>query len=262
MEIWLALVTLRRRIVFTPMLLLIMVTSGCTPGIGKFQVSIPSAPPAQAPGNTQGTTHVCPASSVQLAWTASGHVSLSATEGPRYQTPACLAESTLPSQGTRAYATDNHGSIQSCNNDIVFRITASHSFWRRLGPCPGSGCPNADREIIVADALQVPVGNRTDTCANDGYQVQDSISTTNWDPGYAIDTVTLEGSPEVNTLKAAPDRTLTVSHDGKQALFKIGSETSDVFRGTKITGGWVLRLSGCVSAPPALTVTVKLSCTK
>lgn len=153
MEVWLAFVILQRKIVFTPMMLLIIVTSGCTPRIGKFQVSIPAVPPAQAPENTQGMTHVCPASSFQLDWAASGHVTLSATEGPRYQPVACLAESTLPSQGTRTYATDNYGSIQSCKNDIIFRITASHSFWRPLGPCPGSGCPNADREIIVADAL-------------------------------------------------------------------------------------------------------------
>jgi hypothetical protein len=83
------------------------------------------------------------------------------------------------------------------------------------------------------------VGNRTATCANYAYQVQDSIAATNWDASYAIDVVTLEGSPEANTLKAAPDRTLTVRH-GKQALFKSGSESSDVFRGAKITSDWIL----------------------
>ena len=264
MKAWLISIVHLRKLLLPPsVLLLLMAVSGCRPEVKKFEVAIPGTPPApEGSQNTQGTTHVCAGSSVQLSWAALGRVTLSATEGPRYQPPACLAESSVPSQGTRNLTTTPSGGIGTCTDTAVFRITASHNFWRPFGPCPGHGCPNADREIDVRNALDVPVGNRTGDCAGGSYEVGDHIPSTNWDNGFEVNAVTLEGSPVANALRASPGRTLTVIHDGKQAVFQTPSGPSDVFRGTKITGDWTLRLSGCAAPPPALTITVKVSCTK
>ena len=212
--------------------------------------------------NTQGTTHVCPGSSVQLSWDALGHVTLSATNGPRYEPPACLPELSVASQGTRSFKTTAGGIAGACDGDALFRLTASHSFWRPFGPCPGHGCPNADREVIVRDSLDVPVGNRIGDCAGGSYEVVNHIPSTNWDTGFEVAGVSLQGSPVTPALKASPGRTFTVMHDGKQAVFNSTSDSTDAFHGSKITGDWTLRLLGCESAPPALTITVKLSCTK
>lgn len=264
MKAWAISTTFRRKLLFLYVpSLLVLVVSACTPQIKTFQVAIPGTPPApEGAEKSQGTTHVCAGSSVQLSWSALGHVTLSATEGPRYQPPACLAESSVLSQGTRDLTSTPNGAIGACANDTVFRITASHSFSRPFGPCPGHGCPNADREIVVRNALDVPVGNRTGDCTNGAYDVTDHISSTNWDNGFEVNAVTLEGSPVVNALKASPGRTFTVIHDSKQAIFDMTSGSSDVFRSSKITGDWTLRLSGCAAAPPALTITAKVSCAK
>ncbi len=264
MKAWLTSIVLQQRVLLTSILVLLLIAAdGCRPEITKFNVAIPGTPPApEGSQNTQGTTHVCAGSSLQLSWAAMGHVSLSATEGPRYQPPACLAESSVPSQGTRNLTTTPSGGIGTCTDTVMFRITASHDFWRPFGPCPGHGCPNADREIVVSSALDVPVGNRTGDCASGSYEVGDHIPSTNWDNSYEVNAVTLEGSPVANALKVSPGRTFTVIHDGRQAVFQTTSGSSDVFRGAKITGDWTLRLSGCEAPPPALTITVKVSCTK
>ncbi len=239
----------------------LLLAAGCTPQIHNFQVAIPGTPPApQGADQTQGTVHVCPGSSVQLSWDAAGKTSLSATAGPRYQPPACMPEEGVPQQGSRTLGVSGGGSIGNCSGDSLFRLTAAHDFFHFMGPCPGHGCPNADREIVVSNGLDVPAGGRTVECAGDAFTVLSSIASTNWDNVYRVQSVTAEGSAESAALAATPGRTLTVTHDGKQAVFQAGSLSSDAFRGSRITGDWSLKLSGCASPPPALTITIKVSC--
>lgn len=199
---------------------------------------------------------MCPSTSVQLSWQIDGHPSLSASPGERYQpTQECLLVSEVPSYGT--------GLFPTCRDSTtVFRATASHTFWRWYGACPGYGCPNADHEVIVASSVTERIGGRTGDCVTGAYVVTNTRPALDWDDRYSVSTVSLAGPQVVSALEAIPGRTLTVTHDGKQASFRAGVTTSDVFHGGRVAGSWELRLSGCDSPPPALTINVEAHCSK
>lgn len=238
-------------------LAIVTTMAGCTPKIVKFYVTIPitSAPPPETEiAAHQGTIHLCPDTSVELSWEVKGHGSLSATSGPRYQPPACFSMPSIPSKGTRVTGI--------CADDAIFRLTASHTFWRRLGFCPGPGCPNADREVIVASALDERIGNNTGDIRNGAYDVTNTKAALDWDDRYRVGTVSLVGLPVATALQQTPGSSLTVSHDAREAAFNANALTSDVFQGGKIVGIWTLHLSGITSPPVALTMTAHVDCTK
>jgi hypothetical protein len=87
-----------------------------------------------------------------------------------------------------------------------------------------------------------------------------------WDNRFRVDTVSVVGLPIVPVLQQTLGRTLAVLHDGKTATFSAETLTSDTFKGEKLAGTWVLRLSACVSgcAPPpaALDANVRAECSK
>jgi len=87
-----------------------------------------------------------------------------------------------------------------------------------------------------------------------------------WDNRLLVSTVSLAGSPIVPLLQETPGRTLTVSHGAKAATFTADTLTSEIFKGERVSGNWILRLSGCASgcasAPPALVITAHAACTK
>jgi hypothetical protein len=239
------------------LLALVATMGGCTPQIVKFYVTVPitSAPPPETEITAhQGTIHVCPDTSVVLSWEVKGHGSLSATSGPRYQPPTCFSVPRIPSKGTQVTGV--------CADDAVFRLTASHTFWRHSGYCPGPGCPNADREVIVASALEEPIGNITGDIRNGAYEVTNTKPTIDWDDRYRLGTVSVVGLPIATTLQQTPGSSLTVSHDGREAAFNANALTSDVFHGGNIVGTWALRLSGSPSPPIALTMTAHVNCAK
>jgi hypothetical protein len=171
-----------------------------------------------------------------------------------YQPPACFSVPSIPSKGTRVTG--------SCADDAIFRVTASHTFWRRLGSCPGPGCPNADREVIVASAPDVGIGNNTGEIREGAYDVTNIKAAIDWDDRYRVGSVSLVGLPVAATLQQTPGSSLTISHDGKEAAFIANTLTSDVFQGGKIVGTWTLRLSGTASPPAALTMSAHVNCTK
>ena len=242
---------------------LIQVTS-CTPKIVRFNLAIASNPALTASevASHQGTTHLCPGSSIHLDWAVQGGATVSAAIGTRYQLPACFDLPHPPSTGTYDISTSAAGIVESCGSHAVFRLTASKSLWRRSGSCPGSGCPNADHEVIMASDLSEGIGNRTDSCTNGVYEVTNTKPTINWDDRYRVTSVTVEGTGVATVLEKSPGRNLVVLHDGQQAIFTAGDLASDSFRGSKISGTWLLRLSGCASPPPALIAKAQLNCNK
>ena len=239
----------------------VMAATGCTPQIMKFNVSIPTNPPELTSESAahQGTTHVCPSTPVKLDWAVKGHAALSATTGQRYQAPACFSDASVPSSGTRQIANTATQVAGTCGDTAILRLSATHTFWRRLGYCPGPGCPNADHEVTMSIRSE-SIGGRVDECRNEALEVVNTKAVTDWDDHYAVGMVSV--SESLVRVLNTPGRTLTVSHDGKQGTFNSDVVTSDVFRGEKITGTWNLRLSGCASIPPALVINAEVECTK
>jgi len=237
--------------------------SGCKPKIIRFNAAIVSNSPIPAPdvASQQGTIHVCPGGSIQLAWVVQGRASLSASQGERYQPPACFNISNPPSQGTSNISTTTQVT-ESCSDHTIFRLTALKTFWRNSGPCPGDGCPNADREVIVATEVTERIGNNVTGCVNDAYEVTNHRPTIDWDDRYHIGIVSVEGSSVGAFLEKTPGRTMTLLHNGKEVTFSAGTLTSDRLRGTSVSGDWTLRLSSCASPPPALIVKVQADCGK
>jgi hypothetical protein len=223
----------------------------------RLSITIPNSSATEKDiADQQGTLHVCPSTSVQVSWQIDGKPSLSATSGERYQaTQECLSVSEMPSSGTGLFPTCQ-------DNTTVFRATASHTFWRRYGACPGYGCPNADHEVIVASSVTERMGGRTGDCVSDAYVVINKRPALDWDERYRVSTVSLAGPQVTSALEALPGRTLTVTHDGQDANFRAGIRMSDAFHGGGIAGSWELRLSGCDSPPPALTINVEADCSK
>ena len=246
------------------MLSFLMQLTGCTPKITRFNLAIASNPAQTASeiASQQGTTHLCPGSSIHLDWVVQGGAAISAAMGPRYQLPACFELAHPSSTGTYDIRTTAAGIGESCGSHAVFRLTASKSLWRRSGLCPGPGCPNADHEVIVASDLSEAIGNRIRSCTNDVYEVTNAKTAMNWDERYQVTNVSVEGTSMATVLEKSPGRNLVLLHDGKQATFTAGEQTSESFRGSKISGTWTLRLSGCASPPPALTVKAQVECNK
>jgi hypothetical protein len=238
--------------------------TGCKPKIIKFDAAIVSNRPVPTAdvASQQGTIHACPGGSIRLIWAVQGGASLNATQGARYQPPACFHLPNPPSQGEHDISTTKTQMVEACGDHAIFRLTASKTFFRHSGPCPGDGCPNADREMIIASDVTERIGNNVTGCVNDAYEVTNIRPTLDWDDRYQIGIVSVEGSSIEAILEKTPGRTLTLLHDGKDVAFSAGSLTSDRLRGTRISGTWTLRLSGCSSPPPALIVKVQASCSK
>lgn len=239
------------------LLAVVATLAGCTPKIVKFYVTIPTTSPPLTETEIaahQGTIHLCPGTSVKLLWAVKGRASLSATPGPRYQPPECFSMPTIPSKGTRV--------ARTCEDVATFRVTASHSFWRRFGSCPGPGCPNADREVVAAPTLNVDIGNNLADCRNEACEVANTKAAIDWDDRYRVGTVSLVGLPVAATLHQILGCTLTVGHEGREATFDANVLTSDVFRGQRIAGTWNLRLSMCASPPPALVIRAQVDCAR
>jgi hypothetical protein len=243
------------------LLAIIITVPACTPKVVKFNVTIPTNSPAPTEVEVaahQGTTHVCPGTAVKLSWELRGRGSLSATPGLSYQPPACFSVAHVPSKGERVAV--------ACADDTAFRVTASHSFWRRSGSCPGPGCDSADHQVSAATAQDVPIGGRVGDCPNGFCEVTNTKPDIDWDDRFRVSTVSLAGSPVVPVLQQTPGRTLTVLHSTKVATFSADTLTSDGFKGERIAGTWILRLSGCVSGcappPPALVITAQAECSK
>lgn len=239
-------------------------TAGCAPKIIKFNVTVPATVPAPEADviRQQGTTHVCPGTSFRLAWAVKGRASVSASAGERYQAPACFSLPSPASEGTKDVSANATQLAGSCGDSAIFRVTASHSLWRRSGPCPGSGCPNADHEVILASQLTVPIGKSVGNCQGGAYEVTNTKAAVDWDDHYRVGTVSLLGTGVDEALEQDHGRTLTVVHDAKEASFSAAVLTSDIFRGGKVTGTWTLRLSGCASPPRALVLNVQADCSK
>ena len=231
---------------------------GCAePKIVKFNLSILSnAPSPEDATYHQGTLHVCAGSSIRLEWAVKGGASLSASAGPRYQLPACFDLQKPASEGRRDIPATQIA--EACGQDSVFRLSASHTVGQRSGPCPGPGCPNADHEVKVATKVTEAIGNKVGECVNGGYEVTNNKASFEWDDHYRVGSVFVTSLKPV--LEQIPDRTLILSHNNKQASFNASTLTSDAFRGEKISGAWVLRLSNCASPPPALIVRVEAEC--
>jgi hypothetical protein len=250
------------------LLAIIITVTGCTPKVVKFNVTIPANSPSPTEAEVaahQGTTHVCPGTSVELSWEVKGRGSLSATPGLRYQPPACFSVPRVPSSVPRVPSKGKRVAM-ACADDTIFRVTASHSFWRRSGSCPGPGCDNADHQVSAATAQEVSIGGRVGDCPNGACEVANTRPDIDWDNRFLVSRVSLAGSSVVPVFQQTPGRTLTVSHGAKVAKFSADTLTSDVFKGEKVSGTWILRLSGCASGcappPPALVIMAHAECSK
>jgi hypothetical protein len=236
--------------------------TGCTPKIQRFNITIASNPALAASdiASRQGSTHICPNSSIHLDWAVEGRAAVSAAAGARYQLPACFHLPNPPSIGTYDVSTNTAGIVGSCGGHAVFRLTASKSPGHGSGPCPGPECPNADHEVIMASDLSEGIGDRIASCVHDAYEVAITKPAINWDDRYQVSIVSVDGTGVGSILEKTPGRTLVVLHDGKQSTFTAGALTSDAFRGSKISGTWTLRLSGCASPPSALIANAHANC--
>lgn len=239
----------------------VMAATACTPQIKKFNVTIPANPPELASQSValQGTTHVCPGTSIKLDWAVKGHALFSATTGQRYEPPACFSDPSVRSSGTRQIANTGTQIAGTCGDTAVFRLSATHTFRRRLGYCPGPGCPNADHEVTMSTRSE-SIGGRVGECRNDVLEVVNTKAGADWDDHYRVGIMSV--SESLVRVLNVPGRTLIILHGGKQATFNSDVVTSDVFRGETITGTWNLRLSGCALAPPALVIKADVECTK
>lgn len=252
----------RRFIIVCGFLPLVATVAGCYPKVVKFDVAIPSNSPSLTGAEIsahQGTTHVCPGTPLELSWEVKGRASLSATPGLRYQEgQACFSAPHVPSQGKRV--------ANTCADDTIFRVTASHSFWRRSGSCPGPGCDNADHQVSAASTQEISVGGKVAECPKGACEVANTRPEVDWDDRIRVGTVSLVGSPVVPILQQTPGRTLSVSHGSKVATFSGETLTSDIFKDDRIAGTWTLRLSecesGCAPPPPALVMMARAECRK
>jgi hypothetical protein len=206
----------------------------------------------------QGTTHVCPGTQVQLAWRVKGKASLSAASGQMYQEPLCSTVHRVPAKG-QELVQSNSQIASSCGNEAIFRLTASKDFWRWSGSCPGTGCPAADHELVLEPQSGRQIGGKPASCPGNALEVNALMPVVDWDDHVRIGTISVTGSTKQALSDSA--RTLTVSHDGKRASF-FGSFTSDAFRGEKMSGTWILRLSGCDSPPAVLAIVAETSCSQ
>jgi hypothetical protein len=250
-----------RRLSVLVILLAVACTCGCSPQLERFHVTIPSNLPSPESDVSahQGTTHACEGTKVLLSWKIKGKGSLRATTGALYQPPSCFDPGNIPGSGMRTI--DTTGQIaSSCGDRAVFRLTASHTFWRRYGYCPGTGCPGADREVIVKSSFEERIGAKPDECKNEVFHVNNFRSAVNWDDHIQIGQTSVTGP--VKQLLMTSERTLTVSHEGKTAVFSSKNLTSDAFQDQPMFGNWDLSLSGCQSPPAALAVTVETACKK
>lgn len=202
---------------------------------------------------------MCPGTPIKLDWAVKGHASFSATAGQRYEPPVCFSDPTAHSSGTRQIANTATQIAETCSDTAIFRLSATHTFWRRFGYCPGPGCPNADHEVTMSTTSE-NIGGRVGECQNDVLEVVNTKASTDWDDRYRVGTVSV--SESLARALNLPGHTLTISHYGKQATFSSTVVTSDVFRGENITGTWKLRLNGCASAPPALVIKAEVGCSQ
>ncbi|MBV9339423.1 MAG: hypothetical protein JO159_00870 [Acidobacteria bacterium] len=114
----------------------------------------------------------------------------------------------------------------------------------------------------MASDLTEEIGNRIGSCAKDAYEVTVTKPATNWDDGYQVGTISVEGTSVGDVLKKNSGRNLFILHDGKQATFTGATLTSDAFTGSLVSGTWTLRLSGCGSPPSALIIKAHADCHK
>jgi hypothetical protein len=238
--------------------MLVLFLASCTPKVVRFDVKIPGNAPAAGAAAAQGTTHVCPDTSVTLSWEVRGRASLSVAPGPRFEPPLCLAGSSVPSSGERT--------LVPCASDAILRVTASHSFWRWGGTCPGHGCDNADHEVLTASEVTESVGGQTDKCPVGQCELTIMKPPVDWDQRFTVGVVSIAGTSTATLLQQTPSRTLNVSHDGKTAKFTATNLASDALQGERFSGIWILRLSDCVSGcaplPPVLEVHTTAKCSR
>jgi hypothetical protein len=245
----------------TSLLLSALFQLGCAPQLEKFHVTIPTNPPAPEPdvSKQQGTTHICPGTQIQLAWSVKGKASLSAASGLSYQEPFCSSPRRVQANGSEIFDTSPQ-IASACGHQAVFRVTASHDFWHWSGSCPGTGCPAADHEVVLEPQPEQPLGGKPSDCGNDGFEVTNVRPSVDWDDHVRIGTISVSG-PTKQAL-ANSTRTLTVTHEDVTAVFSSQVLTSEAFRTRKMSGVWTLRLSSCDPPPAVLAVTAQTACSQ